>query len=229
MAPFTRAGLRRGARDGLPLAFGILLYGAGFGLIAAQAQMALAEAMAMSAAVFSGSAQLAAMNLMAAGPFTLWSLAATVLLINARYLLFGAALRPWLSAATPAQACGSLLVLGDANWLLTMRAAEAGEEDRAYLAGSGLVTGAGWLVGTALGVVAGSVLPAPERLAADLLLPAFAAAMMAAMLPRPGAWAPAAVGAAVALAVAPVLGNGLAIIAAGLAGALSAALRGPAA
>jgi predicted branched-subunit amino acid permease len=224
-APFTRGGLARGARDGSPLAFGILLYGAGFGLIAAQAQMALGPAMAMSAGVFSGSAQLAAMNLMTTGAFTLWSLAATVLLINARYLLFGAAIRPWLSAATPAQAYASLLVLGDANWLLTLRAVERGEDDRAYLAGSGLVTGAGWLAGTALGVLAGRILPEPERLAADLLLPAFAAAMMAAMLPRRGAWVPAAAGAAVALALAPLIGNGLAIIAAGIAGAAAAAVR----
>lgn len=224
-ARFSADGLARGARDGLALAVGIFLYGAGFGLVAAQAQLALAEALAMSAGVFSGSAQLAALNLMATGEFTLWSLAATVLLVNARYLLFGAALRPWLSAATPARAYGTLLLTGDANWMLTMRAIARGEEDRAYLAGTGLPLVVAWLGGTAVGVPGGRILPDPETLAADLLLPAFAATMSAAMLRGGGPVLPAAVGAGVALALAPVAGAGIAVIAAGLCGAAAAAAR----
>jgi len=48
----------------------------------------------MSATVYSGSAQLAAMNLIAIGHLTPVSLAATILLMNAGYLMFGAALHP---------------------------------------------------------------------------------------------------------------------------------------
>jgi predicted branched-subunit amino acid permease len=222
---FTGNGLLRGARDAVPLALGIFLYGVGFGLVAAQAELALAGALAMSAAVFSGSAQLAALNLIATGHFTLWALAATILLVNARYLLFGAALRPWLSAASPAQVCGSLLLTGDANWLLTMRAIERGEADRAYLAGSGLPTAIGWLSGTAVGVAGGRFLPSPEVLAADLLLPAFAATMMAGILRTGVSALPAVIGATAALVLAPLAGPGLAIIGAGLVGAAAAALR----
>ncbi len=225
-APFTAGGFVRGARDALPLALGIFLYGAGFGLVAVQAKMAMGPALAMSAAVFSGSAQLAALNLISTAAFTLWSLAATILLMNARYLLFGAALRPWLSAASPAQAYGTLMVTGDANWLLTMRAIGQGEQDRAYLAGTGLPLAVAWLSGTAAGVAGGSALPSPEALAADLLLPAFAATMMAGMLRSGGGRAlPALVGAGVALAAAPFAGAGIAIILAGLCGGAAAAAR----
>ncbi len=225
-ARFSRDGLWRGARDGVPLAFGIFLYGAGFGLVAVQAQMALGPALAMSATVFSGSAQLAALNLMATGQFTLWTLAATILLMNARYFLFGAALRPWLSAATPAQAYGTLMLTGDANWIVTMRAIARGEEDRAYLAGTGLPLVVAWLGGTATGVLGGSMLAEPRTFAADLLLPAFAATMAAGMMRDGAPVLPAVVGAGVALALAPVVGAGLAIIAAGLCGAAAAAARG---
>lgn len=126
-AMFSYDGFRRGARDGVPLAVSIFAYGVGFGLVAAQAGFGVGKAVATSAAIYSGTAQLAAVNLLATGEATLWALFATILVINARYLLFGAALQPWLWSAGPLRAYGSLLLLGDGNWLMTMRAIRAGE------------------------------------------------------------------------------------------------------
>ncbi len=222
-AAFTWAGFRRGVRDGLPLGVSIFVYGLAFGLVAAQAAFGIGKAVVTSAAIYSGSAQLAAVNLIQTGEATLATLAATILIINARYLLFGAALQPWLGQARPVEAYGSLLLLGDANWLLVMRAIAAGEEDRAYLAGTGAPMFAGWLGGTALGAGAVSVLPAPEVLGFDLMLAAFAAAMMAAMMKTRAALVPVLVGAGAALVVARVVGPSWGIIAAGLAGAFVAA------
>ena len=90
--------------------------------MAAQAGFGVGKAVATSAAIYSGSAQLAAVNLLQTGEATLWALFATILVINARYLLFGATLQPWLWSAGPLRAYGSLLLLGDANWMMTMRA-----------------------------------------------------------------------------------------------------------
>ncbi len=222
-APFTLHGFWRGARDGVPLGLSILVYGLAFGLVASQALLSLGQALAMSAAVYSGSAQLAALNLMQTGQMTLTTLAATIMVINARYILFGAALRPWLGQTTPLKAYGSLLLLGDANWIFTMKAIQSGEQDRAYLAGSGVPMFAGWLVGTAVGLTSGSMLPSPHTLGVDLMLPAFAAAMMAAMMKTRASLLPVIAGAGVALAVGQVAGAGWAIIAAGLAGAVLAA------
>jgi len=155
----------------------------------------------MSATVYSGSAQLAAMNLIATGHLTLVALAATILLMNARYLMFGAALHPWLSQTSGPRAHGSLLLTGDANWILVMRAIARGETDRAYLAGSGVPMLVGWLSGTAFGVLAGHILPDPKVLAADMMLPAFAASMMAGMMRGRVSYVAAAVGAGMALVV----------------------------
>ena len=121
----------------MALGTAIFIYGLAFGLVAAQAGLSWGWALAMSISVFSGSAQLAAMSLIQAGEATLLTLFATVLVMNARYLLFGATIQPWLSQAGPLRGYGSLLMLGDANWIATMRAAEKGEQDRAYLAGTG--------------------------------------------------------------------------------------------
>lgn len=229
-ARFTLDGFRRGVRDGLPLGLSIFAYGLGFGLVAAQAGFGIGKAVATSAALYSGSAQLAAVNLMQTGGATLWALFATILVINARYILFGAALQPWLGQAGAAKAYGSLLLLGDANWMVTMRAIREGEADRAYLAGTGAPMLFGWLTGTALGAGAVSILPAPEALGFDLMLPAFATAMTTAMVKGRADLLPVAVGAGTALALAPALGPAVAIIGAGLAGGLVAAIlyKGPA-
>lgn len=223
-AAFTMAGFRRGLRVGYALALPIAVYGLAFGVVAAQAGMGVGWSLAFSGSVFSGSAQLAAVSVMQAGQATLWAVAATVLVMNARYLLFGAALQPWLSQAGPGRAVVSLLFLGDANWIATMRVIGEGEDDRAYLMGSGTPVLLAWLAGTAAGALFGAVLPDPRALGADMMLPAFAAAMMAAMMRGPAAFVPVAVGAVAALALGAVAGTGWGIVAAGLAGAAFAAI-----
>lgn len=223
-ALFSADGFRRGARDGVPLAVSIFAYGVGFGLVAAQAGFGVGRAVATSAAIYSGSAQLAAVNLLQSGEATLWALFAAILVINARYLLFGATLQPWLWSAGPVRAYASLLLLGDANWMMTMRAIRAGEEDRAYLAGTGAPVALGWLSGTALGAAAVSVLPRPEALGFDLMLACFAAAMMTAMVKSRLDLLPVVVGAGTALGIFQWFGPAPAIIGAGLAGAVAAAL-----
>jgi predicted branched-subunit amino acid permease len=223
-ALFSWDGFWRGARDGVPLGFSIFAYGLGFGLVAAQAGFGIGKSVLTSAAIYSGSAQLAAMNLLQTGEATIWALFATILVINARYLLFGAALQPWLWQAGKLRAYGSLLLLGDSNWMLTMRMIRAGEEDRAYLAGTGLPISVGWLGGTGLGAAAVAVLPRPEAMGFDLMLAAFAASMVTAMTKSRSDLMPVLVGAAVALAVAQLVGPAPAIIAAGLAGGAIAAL-----
>mgnify|MGYP003381337418 FL=1 len=100
-AAFSLAGFRRGLRVGVALGTAIFIYGLAFGLVAAQAGLSWGWALAMSVSVFSGSAQLAAMSLIQAGEATLLTLFATVLVMNARYLLFGATIQPWLSQAGP--------------------------------------------------------------------------------------------------------------------------------
>jgi predicted branched-subunit amino acid permease len=222
-APFTLDGFRRGLRDGLPLGLSIFAYGLGFGLVAAQAGFGIGRSVVTSAAIYSGSAQLAAVNLLQTGAATLTALFATILVINARYFLFGAALQPWLGQVSAPKAYGSLLLLGDANWMLTMRAIRAGEADRAYLAGTGTPMFVGWLAGTAIGAGAVTILPAPEALGFDLMLPAFAAAMTAAMTKARADLVPVAVGAGAALLIASVAGASWAVIGAGLAGGVVAA------
>lgn len=227
--PFTMSGVRRGLRRARPLAVGVFAYGVAFGLLAREAGLSALEALAMSGLVYSGSAQLAAVGALreqglGVGPA---ALAATILVLNARYLLYGAALHPWLGAVAPGQAYGALFVLGDGNWLLSMKAHADGERDGGFVLGSGLAMFAAWLAGTLAGAGAGALLPDPASLGLDLLLVAFAAAMAADMVRSRTDLATVALAAAVALAVTELAGGGWAVVAAGLAAAALAALREP--
>lgn len=221
---FTRFGVRRGFIAAQPLAVGVFVYGVTFGLLALGSGMSVVDALLMSATVYSATAQVAALSTLAQDASILVCVS-TVVLLNARYLLYGAALRPWLGRASPASAYGSLYLLGDANWLLSMRAHEAGEDDAGFVLGSGLATFMPWLAGTLLGGLVGHWIPGPRALGLDFLLVAFCAAMLLGMWRTHTSLWPAVAAffaAAVADRWAP---PGWTVIAAGLAGAAVAGWR----
>jgi predicted branched-subunit amino acid permease len=220
---FTRAGVRRGFIAAQPLGIGVLVYGITFGLLALGSGLSVADALLMSATVYSASAQVAAVSALSQGAGLVLCVT-TVVLLNARYLLYGATLRPWLGAVPPAASYGSLYILGDGNWLLSMRAHEAGENDAGVL-GSGFATFLPWLAGTLLGGAVGHWIPGPRTLGLDFLLVAFCAAMMVGMLrTRAGVW-PALAAFAAAAAADRWAPPGWAVVVAGVAGAAVAGWR----
>ncbi|HEX2546290.1 MAG TPA: AzlC family ABC transporter permease [Ramlibacter sp.] len=176
LACFTSEGFRRGFVAAQPLTPGTLLYGAVFGVLASEKGLAWFEALLMSVLVYSGSAQLAALQGWSASPLVA-PLVTTVILVNARYVLYGASIQPWLRVATRPQAFATLFFLGDGNWALSMREYHAGYRDAGFVFGSGVATALPWFVGTAAGHVVGSSVPHPSALGLDFMLVAFAAAI----------------------------------------------------
>ncbi len=221
---FTRHGVRRGFIAAQPLAIGVFIYGVTFGLLALGSGLSLINALLMSASVYSATAQVAALSAMAQGASILVCIS-TVVLLNARYLLYGATLRPWLGHASPTDAYGSLYLLGDANWMLSMRAHDAGEDDAGFVLGSGLATFLPWLAGTLLGGAVGQWIPGPRTLGLDFLLVAFCTAMLIGMWrARTSLW-PALAAFAAAVAADRWAPTGWTVLAAGLAGTAVAGWR----
>lgn len=228
-ATFSSAGVIRGFTRGQPLAVTAFVYGLAFGLLSKDVGLSALEAVLMSASVYSGSAQLAALTAMddatpwiSASP---WVVALIILVVNARYLLYGATLRPWLGQARPIQAYGTLFVLGDGNWIQSMNAHRAGEQDAGYVLGSGLAMFLGWLSGTLIGSLAGAFVSDPSLLGLDFFLVAFCAAAGIAMFDGKGDIAVVAGAAIASLGVSLVVSGGWAIIAAGVVGAAIAYAR----
>jgi predicted branched-subunit amino acid permease len=223
---FSLAGIRRGVFASQPLAVGVLVYGMAFGLLAREAQISLGEALLMSGLVYSGSAQLVAVNAMGGGlvPQGAAALAVvgTIMLLNARYVLYGAAMRPWLGSVPAYKAYPTLAVLGDGNWMLSMKAQSGGERDAGFIFGSGFAMFIPWLGGTWIGSAARSLIQNPSALALDFLLVAFSAAMGVGMFKGRSDLKVIIAAALAAVLADRFLTSGSAILCAGLAGALVA-------
>ena len=94
---------------------------------------------------------------------------------------------------------------------------EDGTFDRWFLFGASAVQYVTWVAGTAVGALGGAVVGDPERLGLDAIFPTFFLALLLAELRRPRAARVAALGAAVALALVPLVPAGLPVLAASLA------------
>ncbi|MFN3569470.1 MAG: AzlC family ABC transporter permease [Polaromonas sp.] len=221
---FTAAGIRRGFFTAQVMAPGITLYAMVFGVLASERGMSWLQAMLMSAAVYSGSAQLAALQGWTATA-AVTPVIVTILVMNARYVLYGAALQPWLAGLPRHQSWGSLFFLGDGNWAMAMREYEAGYRDAGYVLGSGVAMFVPWLGGTLAGhLLAGSV-PNPAAFGLDFMLVAFAAAIgMVLWRGKSDLWPAVAAGLAGWLVYRLVPGAWY-IVAAGIAGGLMGAWR----
>lgn len=200
------------------------MYGAAFGVMAAAVGVTVWEAMALSGWVNAGGAQMA--TLQAWGdPVPLLAVCLTVLAINSRYLLLGAALRPWFGGLPAWQSYSSLFVLGDANWALALREHSEGRDDAAFLLGSGAVLWLVWVGSTAAGYVFGQSLGDPRTYGIDFMVAAFFASMAVAFVGRTGDMVPLVVGVVTAIVIERTVSGPWYILGGALIGSLAGALR----
>jgi predicted branched-subunit amino acid permease len=143
-----------------------------------------------------------------------------VLAVNARLILLGAALAPWLLKVPVMRRLAALLVLNDSNFAYAMAAHTRSETDAGILLGSGLLMWAMWAVSTAAGAVAGSLLGDLSRFGLDAVMVAYFAAIVVGQWKGRPDLAPFTTAAAVAVAATYVLPTGWHIVAGALAGGL---------
>lgn len=206
------------------LAPGVVVYGLVFGVLASQQGMSALQAVLMSAFVYSGSAQLAALQGWGAAA-SVTALVATVLVMNARYLLYGAAIQPWLAGIPTSRAFASLFVLGDGNWALSMREYQAGYRDAGFVFGSGVAQFLPWVLGTWAGFLLASAIPDPRMWGLDFMLVAFAAAIGVSMWRGKADLLPSVAAVIVAWLLHRFVTGGWYIVGAGIAGGIVAAWR----
>jgi predicted branched-subunit amino acid permease len=173
-------GLRLGAAMMAPALPGMMAFAIAVGATEARKGFALAEAFLMNLLVYAGASQMVAME---AWPqrITLAGVAALALLVgtvNARMLLFGASLRPWLWSLPAWQIYPLLQLTTDPGWIIAMRYRAEGGNDVGVFLGGALVVWVAWLSATMVGYLAGALVADPRAIALDLVLPIFFAAML---------------------------------------------------
>lgn len=223
---FTRDGMWRGFVAAQGMLPGVLMYGMVFGVFATERQLGLLQALLMSGLIYSGTAQMAVLQgaSSAGDSLLILPLMLSVLVINARYVLYSAAIQPWLTGVSRSQALGSLFFLGDGSWALSMREHAAGGRDAGFVFGSSVACFLPWLLGTGLGHWLAGEVPNPSRWGLDFMLVAFAAAIGVASWRTRSDWLIVLPAALAAWAAHRWIAGAWYIVAAGLAGAAMGAL-----
>ena len=216
---FTASGVWRGSVEIAPIAAFVIPFGIAFGVAASAKGILPGISVFMSVAIYAGASQFAALDLWYA-PLPLATLALTVLAVNARHILLGAALAPWLLQIPVVKRLAALLLLSDANFAHTMAARDRGETDAGILFGSGLTMWIIWIVSTAVGALAGSLLGDLSRFGFDAVMVAYFTAVIVGWWKGRSDLFPFITAAAVAVAGTYALPPGWHIIAGALAGGI---------
>jgi 4-azaleucine resistance transporter AzlC len=203
-----RAAFREGLRAGVPFAIAGAVLAFSFGVVARQTGFSAVGAIAMSAIVFAGSAQFAAVSIVAAGGGIGAAIAAAALM-NSRFLPMGVALAPSLPGRMLKRAAQGQAVV-DASWLMANRG--EGRFDRHFLFGATAVQYVTWMLGTTIGAVAGSGIGDPRALGLDAIFPAFFLALLVPELRDPRSRSAALGGGLIALALVPVAPVGVPVL-----------------
>ncbi len=205
--------LRAGLRAGVPFAIASFMLSVSFGVVATDVGMSAVAAIVMSAVVFAGSAQFAAVAIFASGGSVGASIVAAALM-NSRFLPMGVALAPSLPGGPLKRAAQGQAVV-DSSWALAAR--EDGSFDRWLLFGVTAPQYVAWVSGTVFGALFGDAIGDPETLGLDAIYPAFFVALLIAEVRGGRALGAAALGAVLALALLPFAPPGVPVLVASLA------------
>jgi 4-azaleucine resistance transporter AzlC len=211
---------RAGLRAGVPYAAAGFLVSVSFGVLARGAGFSAVAAIVMSAIVFAGSAQFAAVAIIASGGGVGAAVAAAALM-NSRFLPMGIALAPSLPGGPWKRAAQGQTVV-DASWAMANQG--DGTFDRWFLFGATAVQYVTWSAGTAVGALAGRALGDPDKLGLDAVFPAFFLALLMAEMRDRRTRGVALGGALIALALVPFAPAGVPVLAASIAAIVGARL-----
>jgi 4-azaleucine resistance transporter AzlC len=177
--PMTAAtmDLQASRRQLLLDSLGIMVSAGGFGLVygltAAKAGFSPFEASAMSIFVFAGAAQFVAIGYVASG-FSWVAIVALTGFLNARHLLYSAALAPYVTDQPRwVRALMAHLLTDEAFALAIAHFRRLGRGDvRGYFIGAIVSTFIPWNLATIVGVTIGGSIPDPAQFGLDVIFPA---------------------------------------------------------
>ncbi|MBR5969672.1 MAG: AzlC family ABC transporter permease [Lachnospiraceae bacterium] len=147
----------QGAKDGVPVALGYFAVSFAFGVMAAEGGLSVLQAVLLSLLNVTSAGQFAGLNVILAGG-ALAEIALTQIVINLRYALMSLTISQRLPEKT-----GVPLRLGMAyavtDEIFALDAAYPAPLETRYHFGAMCTAVPGWVLGTALGAFAGSILP----------------------------------------------------------------------
>ncbi len=174
MTPETRLAAVAGFRDAFMIVLGYIPFGLAAGAAMAQTDVAPAVSILSSPIVYAGAAQLAAVQLLDAGA-SVALVVFSVLVINARHLLYSASLEPHIADWSRGQRLGAAFFLADPIYALAITRFERAEGAGAkadkigYYFAAAVTCYLGWSILVATGVALGAFIP--EWVPLELAIP----------------------------------------------------------
>lgn len=217
----TRLAFLAGARAMVPWLAGVVPFGLTVGVTIAESSVDPLAGWATGPLVFAGSSQLAAIELLDEGA-AIAVVVITVLVINARLLVYGGSMAPWwMGSGRGFRAIAAYLLIDPSYAVGTVgyRTHGTRREGHAHYLGCGVTLWVAWQTAIGVGILAGGAIPEMSLLA--LVVPYYLIAeVIDSADARPGRVA-AAVGAVVAIGAngAPMQSGAVIAIAVGVAAA----------
>lgn len=150
-------------RDMVPLCIPAIPFGLVVGLAISESEMPLLAGQSLSTVVFAGAAQLATVTL--AGVASWWAVLLAVAVINARHVMYSAALAPMFSVQPLWMRLFAPVVLVDQQFaLMTLYDDSDPRAVRRYYLTAGVGFWVMWQITTAVGIVVGPSIPSGLRL-----------------------------------------------------------------
>lgn len=154
-----------------PICLGYFPLGLAFGVIAQDAGISVLEVGLMSVMVFSGSGQFIAVALLSLG-VSFWSIILTVMLVNARYMLFSATLSQYVKKLSNWVVGLIATGLTDETFVVATTYFKEHPVDKKTWLSLNLTSHLAWISSTMLGAAIGNFIPNMEKLGLNFALPA---------------------------------------------------------
>lgn len=192
-----------GVRDALAVLTGLFPFAIIVGVTATELGFTVVEITVMSATVYAGASQIAAMFLMAERSHLLL-VVLTAVLINVRFSIYSASLAPRFQSHSRLRKAVYSFLLVDPIYALSIPRFRGDEGPRAhwYYLGGSVAVWVFWLLGTVIGAVMD--VGVPESFPVELVLPLVFIALLFPVLEDLPSVATAAVAGGVAVAAAPL-------------------------
>lgn len=166
----------RGLQMGLPVFLGYFPVGMAFGILALHQGFTPFQAVLCSALALAGAGQFIALSVMAAGGGVLTTLFATGI-VNLRYILFAAALSPYLRKVKALRLSFLGFTLTDETFAINIADHRAKRATPTSMAGVGLISWTGWVLGTLVGVLSSHLVSDPSKFGLEFAMAAMFSAL----------------------------------------------------
>ena len=199
----ARSMFLEGVRDSLPVQLGNILFGIIIGVTAVEIGFTTIEIVLMSAVTFAGTAQLAAIFLMAE-QVHIGIVVLTAILINARFAIYSASLAPHFESYSGLRKALYSFFIVDPAFALSIPKFQDPQLDQShwYYLGSGVSLWFGFVTGIAAG--AGLNIETPDAFPVELVLPLILIAVLFPVIKDRPSVATAVVAGGVAIVAAPL-------------------------